>query len=246
MTAQVEDSRTAEAFPGDVTGLGAAAFLRFGVALCICALLSCAFAPFHWWPLAILCPAALMALWARATARRAAALGFWFGFGTMAAGTYWLYHAIYLDAPIWLALLAALGLMGLMAAYHALTGYVAVRFLQPGPVRWLLGTPAVWLLSEWLRGWPGSGFAWLSLGYSQTGTVLANLAPLAGLYGISLVLLMSAGALVTLMRGTKRARIIAAAVLGVPWLAAALLRNIAWTHRSGAAVSVAIVQANIP
>ena len=231
-----------------VSSVRRAALSRYAVAIGAGALLSCAFAPFQWWPLAILCPAALMGLWEGVTVRRAAGLGFWFGFGMFAAGTYWLYVAIHTvgHAPIGLTLVVAVALMALMAAYHALTGYVAVRFFPAGPVRWLLGTPAVWLLLEWLRGWLLSGFPWLSLGYTQTGTALARLAPLAGVYGISLVLLASAGALLALVRGTTRVRIVAALVLGAPWLASAALGHIAWTQPSGAPVSVAIVQGDIP
>lgn len=217
-----------------------------GLALCAGAMLATAFAPQGWWPFALLSPALLLTLWENAGARRAAWLGFWFGLGLFALGTYWLYNAIDLDAPAWLALSATLALMGLMASYHALTGYVVVRFFRSGPLRWLLAAPGAWLLSEWLRGWLLSGFPWLTLGYSQTGTALAHLAPLAGVYGISLVLLAGAGALVALVRGTLRVRLIASAVLIVPWFAAAALGGIAWTHPSGPSTSVAIVQANIP
>lgn len=229
-----------------VLGVPAVALVRHGAALAAGALLACAFAPLGWWPLALLSPALLIGLWERATAREAAWLGLWFGFGMFGTGTYWLYVAMHLGAPVWLALAAALGLMGLMALYHALTGYVVVRWFRAGPVRWLLAAPALWLLAEWLRGWLLSGFPWLSLGYTQTATVLARLAPLAGVYGVSLALLLGAGALVALVRGSTRVRLTAAAVLLGPWLAAAALGHIAWTHPSGPPVSVAVVQADIP
>ena len=87
------------------------------------ALLSCAFAPLGLWPLAILCPALLMWLWEGATPRRAAWSGFWFGAGTFAFGTPWLYISIHdvAQAPI----LLALGLVG------ALVVIVALRILLP-------------------------------------------------------------------------------------------------------------------
>lgn len=218
---------------------------RHALALAAGAVLACAFAPQHGWPLAFISPAVLMYLWEGASARRAAWLGFWFGFGMFAAGTYWLYVSLHIAAPLWLTLALMLALIGLMAAYHALTGYLTVRVFPSGPLRWLLGAPAIWLLIEWLRGWLFTGFPWLSLGYTQTDTELAHLAPIGGVYGISLVLLFSAGALVALVRGGRRVRIAAAAILAVPWLAATALGGIAWTHPSGAPVSVAIVQGNI-
>jgi len=213
------------------------------------ALLACSFAPLEWWPLAILCPAALMGLWEEAAPREAAWSGFWFSFGTFLAGTYWLYVSVHDlgKAPVWLTLALMLALVGIMGLYNALIGYAVGRWLPPGGVsRWLIGTPAVWLLVEWWRGWFLSGFSWLSLGYSQTDTWLARLAPILGVYGISLLLLTSAGALVALLRGDARTRLIAGLTLIVPWAAGAALGPVRWTHPSGAPVSVAVIQADIP
>jgi apolipoprotein N-acyltransferase len=213
------------------------------------ALLACAFAPFEWWPLAILCPAALMGLWEEAAPREAAWTGFCFSFGTFLAGTYWLYVSVHDlgGAPVWMTIGIMLGLIGIMALYNALIGYAVARWLpRSGAWRWLVGMPAVWLLIEWCRGWFLSGFSWLSLGYSQTDTWLAAFAPLLGLYGISLLLLMSAGALVALIRGNARLRLLAGLTLAVPWAVGAALGPVRWTHPSGAPVPVAVIQADIP
>ncbi|HEV2269052.1 MAG TPA: apolipoprotein N-acyltransferase [Steroidobacteraceae bacterium] len=219
--------------------------LAFGVG----ALLACAFAPLQWWPLAILCPAVLMWLWEEAPPRDAAWTGFWFGFGTFLAGTYWVYVSVHDlgKAPVWLTIAVMFGLIGIMALYNGIIGYVVARWLpRQGPWRWLIGMPAVWLLVEWWRGWFLSGFSWLSLGYSQTDTWLAPLAAVLGVYGVSLVLLLSAGALVALVRGTARVRWGAALILIAPWIAGALLGPVQWTHPSGPPVSVAVIQADIP
>ena len=85
--------------------------------------------------LALLCPAVLIWLWSRApSAREGAWLGFAFGFGTYAAGTWWLYIAIRVfgQAPVWVALVVMAALVLIMAAYQAALGYVVVRWL---PVR---------------------------------------------------------------------------------------------------------------
>jgi apolipoprotein N-acyltransferase len=226
-----------------------AALARRGVAFGTGALLACAFAPLEWWPLAILCPAVLMWLWEEAPPREAAGTGFWFSFGTFLAGTYWLYVSIHDlgKAPVWLTLALMLGLVGIMALYNALIGYAVARWLPPGGAwRWLIGTPAAWLLVEWWRGWFLSGFSWLSLGYSQTDTWLARFAPIFGVYGISLLLLASAGALVALVRGSTRVRVMAGLTLVLPWAIGAALGPVRWTHPSGAPVSVAVIQADIP
>ncbi|HUN27531.1 MAG TPA: apolipoprotein N-acyltransferase [Steroidobacteraceae bacterium] len=223
---------------------------KYALALAAGALLATSFAPLQWWPLAVLAPAVLIGLWDGAAPRQAAALGFWFNVGTFSAGTYWLYISIhgFGEAPIWIAFLLMGGLIGIMAVYGALLGYLIARCLpRAGALRAIAGIPAAWTLIEWLRGWLFSGFAWLSLGYSQTDTVLGRaFAPVLGVYGLTALLLVAAGALVTLVRGSARERSIAGLALIVPWLAAVPLAHIAWTHPVGKPVGVAIVQGDIP
>jgi len=223
--------------------------VRGVVALGAGAVLACAFAPLEWWPLAILCPAILMLLWQGATPRRAAWYGFWFNTGTFAAGTYWLYVSIHVfgEAPLYIAVFLMLALVGIMGLYHAALGYAVARWLPArGGLRWLVAVPAAWTLIEWWRGWFLSGFSWLSLGYSQTDTWLAGLAPVTGVYGISAALLLCAGALTALVLGCTRIRLAAAIAFAAPWIAGAALRPVEWTHPSGPPVSVAIVQGSIP
>ncbi len=87
-------------------------------------------------------------------------------------------------------------LVAIMSLYHAALGYAVARWLpRRGAIRWLVAVPAAWLLVEWWRGWFLSGFSWLSLGYSQTDTWLSRFAPITGVYGISALLLVCAGAL---------------------------------------------------
>jgi apolipoprotein N-acyltransferase len=227
----------------------ASAALRVGLALAAGAALAAAFAPLNLWPLAVLCPAVLMWLWQDAMAGEAARLGFCFNSATFAAGTYWLYISIHIfgPAPVWLAFILMLGLVAIMGLYHAALGYAVARWLpRSGAVRWLAALPASWLLIEWWRGWFLSGFSWLSLGYSQTDTWLAGLAPVAGVYGISALLLVSAGALVALTCGTRRVRVLAGILLIVPWALGAALHGHSWTQPTGAPVSVAVVQGAIP
>jgi len=256
-------------------GAGNAVRVHF-VALLAGAALSLAFAPFNLWPLAVIAPAVLFSLWGGAASTpgtsaaqsvsadgvispgRAASLGFAFGCGTFAAGTYWLYVSIhgFGKAPVWLALTLMLGLVALMACYSALLGYVTARFFpQHGAVRWLIALPAGWVLLEWVRGWFLSGFGWLSLGYSQTGTWLAGWAPLGGVYTISLVLALLAGALAFWFTEHRSShppskKILSAwqvlLVMALPWLLGLALGRIEWTHASGAPVGVAIIQGAIP
>jgi apolipoprotein N-acyltransferase len=219
------------------------------LALLVGALLPLAFAPFGYWPLAILCPAVLMRLWAGAGARRAALLGFAFGVGTFGAGTWWLYISIrgFGGAPIWLAVALILLLVLLMAGYYALLGWLTARLLpSQGAWRWCVGLPALWLLCEWWRGWFLSGFPWFSLGYSQTDTWLSAYAPVLGVYGVSALLLLQAGALAGASLLPRRFAGAALALMALIWAGGWGLGRVPWTRPTGAPVPVAILQGAIP
>ena len=223
--------------------------LQYALALLAGAALACSFAPLGWFPLALLSPALLMWLWEGATPTRAAWSGLLFGAGEFGVGIWWLYVSVhyYGPAPVWLTLLVVASLVGIMAAYHALLGFLAARFLPPvGGWRYLAGLPALWLLIEWLRGWFLSGFPWLTLGLSQTDTWLRGFAPVTGVYGISALLLLGAGALLALLRGTPRLRMPALCVLLLPWPIGWGLTRIDWTQPAGPPVHVAVLQGAIP
>lgn len=213
------------------------------------ALLALSFAPFGAWPLAILMPAALMWLWDGASPRRAAVLGFWFNAGTFSAGTYWLYIAIKQvgHAPLILALFLLVGFVAIMGSYHALLGWLVAKYLPPrGAMRWLVGIPGAWLLVEWWRSWFLSGFGWLALGYAHTDNWLGALAPVVGQFGLGLLTLVMAGAVVTLLLGDKRSRIVSGGLLVAIWGVAFGVRGIEWTEPYSRPITVAVVQGAIP
>ncbi|HTE39238.1 MAG TPA: apolipoprotein N-acyltransferase, partial [Steroidobacteraceae bacterium] len=223
-----------------------AAWLAFPVG----ALLSLAFAPFNAWPLAIVCPAFLFLVWEGAAPKRAAKLGFLFTAGTYVAGTYWLYNSVYVigHAPLPVAIFLMLGLAAIMGGYMAIVAYVQARwFPERGFARYLLALPAAWVLLEWVRGWLFSGFPWLALGYSSIDTPLAGTAPLVGAYGASWIYAVMAGAAAALVidltnPASHRRKIIAAAVILLPWLMVYPLWKREWTQPFGGPVTVAVVQ----
>src|SRR5688572_2237420 len=97
--------------------------------------LSFAFAPFGQWWLALTAPLVLMLLWERsARPGEAAWLGFCFGLGLYASGTWWLYISIRVLglAPVAVALGVMGALVVIMAAYQAALGYAVRRWLRPG------------------------------------------------------------------------------------------------------------------
>ena len=232
---------------GASAALQTQALWRLAAAFATGASLNVAFAPFGWWPIAVLAPAALFALIRGLPPRRAGWTGAAFGAGLFAFGTYWLYTCLHVFGlvPIWLTVILQAALIGLMSLYSAALCYLANRFwLKPGATRAWLVLPVLWVLLEWLRGWALSGFPWLSLGYAMIDSPLKGWAPLFGVYGVTWAAATIAVALnVGLSPGVATLRrIMALAGVAALFLIPALLARHTWTRAAGSPVSIAAVQ----
>jgi len=104
--------------------------------------------------------------------------------------------------------------------------------------------PAAWTLFEWLRSWVLTGFPWLSAGYAATGWPTQGYAPVAGVFGASLVTLVLAG-MVWIMARNRDGRAFAMVSFVALVAAGEALRHVEWTQPRGAPVSVALLQGNI-
>lgn len=222
--------------PADIAALAAGLALPF------------AFAPWNYWPLALISPAVLFLAWRGATPRRAARLGWGYGFAAFLTGTWWTFVSVreFGGAPLALAAFLTFGLAAIMGVYYALLGWLGARWLPAGgAARWLVALPAGWLAVEWLRGWLLSGFPWLSLGYSQTDSVLGALAPLGGVYGLSWVCALGAGALAAVLVEGLAGRALAVATLFVVFAAAGHAGGKSWTAPVGEPLRAVMVQGAI-
>ena len=212
------------------------------------AVLPLAFAPFGLFLIAPLSFAALLYLWRDAAPWRAARIGFAFGCGGFGFGTYWTFIAVRIigGAPLPVAGFLTVGLVAVCAAFIALAGYVAARWFRTrGAVAWLGVLPALFVLTEWMRGWMFSGFGWLSAGYSQTDSWLMGLAPIGGLHAMSYAVLLTAGAVVTLALGTNRERAAAVLVSLAAWGVGFAAHDRDFTRPKERALNVALVQGAI-
>jgi apolipoprotein N-acyltransferase len=206
------------------------------------------FAPFGYWWLVPPLLAVLFLAWDGQRARERWLRGLWFGIGSFATGTSWVYISIhdYGGAAPPFAAAAVVALVLLMALYPAAAG--ALSALLPRAGTWLrlaLVMPACWTLVEWVRGWLFTGFPWLSLGYSQLDGPLAGYAPVMGMLGVSLAVAVAGGALAALVAGPGRERWLAAlTIVAVP--AAGLgLAQVAWTQPTGDGLRVSLLQGGI-
>jgi len=232
--------------------------LRYALSLLAGAVLPFAFAPFEQFWIAPLSYAVLLHSWRGVSSKRGFGLGFVFGCASFGGGTYWTYIAVrdFGGAPIALAGGLTVGLTVVLAAFVGAAGWIAARwFRTSGAGAWLVSLPALFVLTEWTRGWLFTGFGWLSAGYSQTDSWLMGYAALLGLHGMSWAVLVTAGALVTLgtlivdaRRGREPARrAAAAAALAVAaiWAVGAVAGAHEWTAPKEKALSVALIQGAI-
>jgi apolipoprotein N-acyltransferase len=193
--------------------------------------------------------ACLILLWEGTNARQAGWVGYCFGLGLFTAGTYWLYISLNILGGLWppVALFMMACLIAVLAIYVALTGYLAVRIAPAsGLLRWLVVIPALWTLTEWLRGWLFTGFPWLSIGYSQVETPLGALAPVLGVYGVTWISVLCAGVVVCLVQGAYVARITVFVLSALALMGLLNLRDTQWTQAVDKDLRVTLVQGAVP
>lgn len=212
------------------------------------AALPLAFAPFEWFFIAPLSYAALLYLWTDAAPRRALGLTFAWGAASFGFGTYWTFIAVRIigGAPVAIGLFLMIGLTLVLTAFVAAGAWAAAKWFRTrGAVAWLVTLPALFVLFEWLRGWLFTGFGWLAAGYSQTDSWLMGYAPLGGVLAISLAVLVTSGALLTLVLGTMRERAVAVIVALAISAGGFAARGVEFTQAKDEALDVALAQGNI-
>ncbi|CAA0083028.1 Apolipoprotein N-acyltransferase [Zhongshania aliphaticivorans] len=158
--------------------------------------LTLSLAPFNWWWSAIIAMAALSATLNNSTTKQGFLLGWCFGSASFATGVSWVYIAIHdfggtstlLAVPMTAIFCIGLGLI------PALFAYAYIRWIRAGIAGKTLGFAALWVLTEWLRGWLFTGFPWLYLGYGHLHTAMAGWSPVTGVYGISFWVALSGAA----------------------------------------------------
>ncbi|MBU0653838.1 MAG: apolipoprotein N-acyltransferase [Gammaproteobacteria bacterium] len=219
------------------------------LALLAGASMALAFAPFELRPLAWLALAVLFWLNLKSMpVKQRLKLAWVFGVGLFAGGAHWIYVSIHFfgGANSLIAAFMVLLFVLVMALFLLVFGWLVSRFDHlPVSMKLLLVFPAVWTLTEWLRGWFLTGFPWLLLGNTQIDTWLAAYAPITGVLGVSWLVALGAGVLVLLVVGSMRERIIAGVLAVVTTLGGLGLAQINWTQPAGEPLYVSMLQGNV-
>jgi apolipoprotein N-acyltransferase len=209
-------------------------------------LLPLSFAPFHYYPLAVIALAVLFSCWHSVTAKQAAKLGFLFGLGFFGVGVSWVYVAIhdFGQASILLATLLTAGFVGFLSLYLAVLGW-GMKMLSSGDLTtrdYILLLPVGWLVFEWFKGWFLTGFPWLELGVAQIDGPLSGYTPVISVLGVSLLTAISAGLLVVCWRQKVGWPVL---LLIVIWGGGQTLKIPQWTQAIDKPIKASIIQGNV-
>ena len=177
--------------------------------------------------------------------KKTATFYYLFGFFCFSIGLYWLYISIHIvsGAPLWLAILLIGVLSGVMALFYCLVGFIISYAYQLFKSKYLVLTllaPAIWTLSELLRGYAFTGFPWLTVGYSQSSTLLSAWAPIGGVYLVSFIVSLIAG--YCLLISSKIRPLLSLFSVLIIIGSSFFIRPIEWTERVDKEFSVALVQ----
>ncbi|MDQ6964600.1 MAG: apolipoprotein N-acyltransferase [Mariprofundales bacterium] len=172
---------------------------RLTTALLAGAALPFAFAPYYWWPVAVVSLAVWVGLLAPSRTHHSApfSISLSFGCGWFITGSWWLAATFHHYGHLpWLAAIAFQLLIGtLLALYPALLGWSVARLAGRSPLLLMLLFSPLTLLEEWIRGHLFTGLPWVALGNLMVDTPWIGWGSTVGGLGLSLVAPMLAAAL---------------------------------------------------
>ncbi|GLS92144.1 apolipoprotein N-acyltransferase [Psychromonas marina] len=217
------------------------------VALLLGAIQVFAFSPFEqWWTLYPSFIGLFLLLQQVAkTNKRFFLVGFAFNLAMFVATIHWVY--VSMDLFGGMPKIINMLLIVLLCAYLAIFPTIAIWASQrlnliSNTTRTLLVFPVFWLVMDWVRGWFLTGFPWAYLGYSHADTPLVGFAPILGVQGITLAILLISAALTLIIKQQriKTSVLLIATII----ISGHFLQQLRFTELQPA-IKVALVQGNI-
>jgi apolipoprotein N-acyltransferase len=163
-------------------------------------LVTAALPPFGWWPLAIVGVALLASGLERLALHERLLLAAGFGLGLLLPGLWWM---------------TEFSLPGFVLAMSLESLLVGVFIALPPPGRWqVLGLPAAFVLVDAVRGlWPFGGVPIATLGATQVGGPLMQVARVGGALLIGAALAVAGGVLLAIVRRRWRRALVGVALV---------------------------------
>ena len=217
--------------------------VRDVIALLGGALFSLSLSPLGFWPLALASPVALYAVTQECSVRRTIFRFYLYNVGLFGVGVSWIFVSINEYGNASVPLSGGLVLLFVLA-YSLICVPQAVlysRYLKRGGMLGAASFSGLWVLQEWFRSWFLTGFPWLFVGYGAMGTPLENIAPIAGVFGVSLVTVFLGTSLYVALADRSWQLLIPGFLLFLVSLSASYLSFTRYERT----VSVSLIQGNI-
>lgn len=199
------------------------------------------FSPFELWWLGPISVGLLAVSLHDLTPGQAGLRGWFYGVALFASGTSWIYVPIhdYGYTSVTMALFLTVLFVFTLALFYAVPFWLYRRFT--GPRLAFLSFAGLWVVIEFLRTFLFTGFPWLLLGSAHVDSPLATLAPIGGVYLLTLVTALTG----TLGVEFLKRRWWAALPIAALWLFPLTLPS-HWTTPAEASARVALLQGNLP
>lgn len=206
------------------------------------------FAPFHIPGLILLSLAFLYSSLQNCSRKQGFSLGFFYGMGYFGFGVSWVIVSIhdYGQLNYFLAGLITLIFIMYLALFPALVAYLykMLEFKNRKLVSLTLFC-VLWCLSEYCRATLFTGFPWLSVGTPLIDTPIKYIAPILGIYGLSLVCVLIAALLTLAVTQNSANRYYYLITIVLILIGPMLCKNISWSQIKKEPISIGAVQANL-
>lgn len=212
------------------------------------------FAPFHIPGLTILSLAFLYANLNKSSKKHCFWQGFFYGLGYFGFGVSWVIVSIhdygqlnyFLSSLVTLIFIMYLALFPGLVAYffqmvHAAKGKSNVQH----PLFTLILFSVFWCLSEYLRATLFSGFPWLLVGTILIDTPIKYIAPIVGIYGLSLICVFLATLLTLTLQQNSLKRNYYLIIFVLIIITPMALKNTSWSEVKQEPISIGAIQANL-
>lgn len=178
-------------------------------------------------------------------------VGWLWGLAFFSIGLRWCYGSLHDHGqlPAVLSVAAIVLLAGVLALFIGAVTGLARAFPISRRLKLIVLLPTLWSVFELLRGVEPAGFGWLSIGYAYSTDFFGAWAPLAGVYGVGFVVVLTVGLAVELLFPAEDKKpwlkTLDAIAIGALALVTLSLNDVTYSER-GPKLEVRLVQPDLP
>ena len=165
---------------------------------------------------------------------------YFFAVGMYGTGVSWIFVSINDFGGV--SSLASIGLTAAFILSYSFTSLIGA-LLHVNVRDGLVAFPAIWVILEWSRSWFLTGFPWLFAGYSHLESPLSGYIPIVGVYGLSLLTVVTSVLIYKLPSSKWPLNIL---LLGLLWGGGAFIPDsIIGLNHTNNVVTVSAIQGNV-